>query len=210
MTSSVKTGSMKIGVFGGTFDPPHFGHISLVVSFIEKLQLDVVYVIPTGSNPLKPLTETQASMRLDMVRLAFRDVPKVVVLDHEVKQGGTCYTIDTLKWMIENVPGVANAKRYLLLGEDCCQQLDQWKDTQTLFTLITPVIGLRAGEGAQEAAKSQQSVALDTFLPEEIVTRRLDISSTEIRLRLLQGLHCSFMVPAPVLEYIKKGRIYGC
>jgi nicotinate-nucleotide adenylyltransferase len=196
---------IAVGVFGGSFDPPHFGHLSLIVSAIEQLQLDAVYVVPTSSNPLKLYSQTPPSIRFEMTRLAFSGIPQVVVIDYEVKQERVCYTIDTVEWMMEAIPGFSEAKRYLLLGEDCFHQLPAWKKSERLLCLMSLVVAQRYN-GIRETI--DKSISNTTLNEKTIITRRMDISSTEIRARIGKGLTCSFMLPQSVLDYCKERRLY--
>lgn len=187
---------MRIGVFGGTFDPPHFGHVSLVCSMIEKLKLDCVYIIPSGMNPLKQTTTTGCDIRLKMTQLAFQDVPKTRVLDVELRRKGLSFTIDTIHWLIENDEDFKNAERFLLLGGDLVSDFESWKNPDELFALAQPVIARRGCE------------IQTRFNVQKIDTPNIDISSTEIRERLKLGLYCGHLVPHRTLEYIKEAHVH--
>ncbi len=188
---------MRIGVFGGTFDPPHFGHISLVCSMIEKLQLDRVYIIPSQINPLKQTTKTKSDIRLKMTKLAFQDIPKTTVLDCELKRSGLSYTVDTLHWLMDNDKEFRQATRFLLVGDDLVPDLGSWKSPDELFSLAQLVVARR---GVDEV--------FSTYTIQKIDSPIIDISSTEIRERLKKRLYCGHLVPHATLALIEELHVY--
>lgn len=196
----------KIGIFGGSFDPPHHGHTHLILSLKESHALDEVLIIPAQNNPLKA-AEASAKDRLQMCHLAFDTVPGCTVLDIEVTRTSPSYTIETLRWLMENYAGCKAAERFLLLGADVISSLPQWKDIEEVFSLAHPLIASRGGIDLRQCShlpsKLFQAVKdgwTDTGL--------LDISSTIIRDRLCKKLYIDHLVKESVVRYILSSHIY--
>ena len=123
----------KLGVFGGTFDPPHNGHYNAAIEFISKLELDELLVIPTFVPPHKDRkSDTTAEERLEMTRLAFSNIPNVIVSDIEIKRGGKSYTYLTLEELTNS-----DTELYFLCGTDMFLTLDKWKNPEIIFNLAT-------------------------------------------------------------------------
>lgn len=191
---------MKIGYFGGTFDPIHFGHLNLALELLEQKQLDQVLFCPTSLSPHKTTMTPLASAahRLKMVQLAVAPVKEFAVLETEVHKTGPAYTIDTICSLIK-----PNTQLYLILGEDHLASLPQWKEVDELLKLAPPLVGGRSG-------------AIDNLPPhlKGVIGKGLiqipmfDISSTVIRQRLKQKQYCGHLIPAPVFEYIHNNQLY--
>ena len=188
----------RIGFFGGTFDPPHHGHIHLVVSLQERYQLDEVWIVPAFQNPLKP-SHCSPFHRFRMAELAFTRIPGCVVLDVESFREGASYTIDTVRSLIETYPIFGNASRFLLLGADIINTLHECKEVDELFRLVQPLVAAR-GACVVEDPLIREGWA-DTGL--------LDISSTDVRERLARGQYVEHLVPPRVVRYIRENRLYG-
>ncbi|MFL5479454.1 MAG: nicotinate-nucleotide adenylyltransferase [Gemmatimonadaceae bacterium] len=190
---------MRIGVFGGTFDPPHVGHLLLAADARESLQLDRLIFVPAGAQPFKVDTPAVASPRdrLEMVRLAVSDDANYTVDDAEINRKGLSYTVDTLELLSGKYPG---AKLFLLLGEDALGSFDQWRAPDRIRELATVAVMRRsASEGA------------NTALPQgvlEVSARRVDVSSTEIRARLRAGKSIKGFVPEGVERFIDARGLY--
>jgi nicotinate-nucleotide adenylyltransferase len=190
---------MRIGLFGGTFDPPHNGHIHLILSLLEAHHLDQVLIIPALLNPLKPPIASPEH-RLTMAHLAFDSVPGCKVLDIEVRRSGPSYTIDTVHWLMEHDKEFATAQRFLLLGADAATSLPQWRQLDQLLKLVRPLIAARG-----EQPKDLIDEAKQGWTQSEI----LDISSTDIRARIHQGLYVDHLVPERVMKYIRESKLYS-
>ncbi len=187
----------KIGFFGGSFDPPHFGHIALVCSLVEALNLDLVYIVPSKQNPLKDVPFVSSALRLEMTKLAFKDVPHTQIIEYELSNPCKSYTVDTIKWLMEQNIEFRNAERFLLLGDDLIEQFDQWKNPSELLSLVTPVSGKRN----PLAQKDSRIKCIETPV--------FEISSTMIRKRLVSGLYCGYLLPKDVFDLICKNKLYG-
>src|SRR5436853_4449646 len=137
----------RIGLFGGTFDPIHFGHLNLAFELMEKRGLDQVWFIPTQINPFKmEVPPTSMEHRLTMVQLAIRDIPQFHLKDLEKKRPPPSYTIHTLQAFIaEEAYSPTPNQFYLLLGEDSLPGFFQWHLPEEIVKLVPLLIGLRSG-----------------------------------------------------------------
>jgi len=130
---------MKVGIFGGAFNPPHIGHVQAAKNAIFEKTLDLLIVIPTGISPHKTMPDTAPSpaMRLHMTKNAFKDIDKVSVSDMEIYSEVSNYTIDTIHKVQKEYPG---AELFLLVGNDMYDSLDTWKNSSELLLAVTPVL----------------------------------------------------------------------
>jgi nicotinate-nucleotide adenylyltransferase len=191
---------VRIGVFGGTFDPPHIGHLLLASDARDALSLDRLIFIPAGAQPFKVATPPIASPRdrLEMLRLAVADDASYTVDDAEISRNGLSYTVDTLEHLSKRYAG---AELFLLLGEDSLAGFDQWREPRRIKELASLAAMRRAG-GSAAGAKSMPSGVI------EVSTRRVDVSSTEIRKRLRAGQSIKGFVPESVERFIEARGLY--
>ncbi len=196
----------RIGIFGGSFDPPHIGHRLVVQDAFEALQLDRVIVIPAGTQPLKGGVRTAPHHRLAMVRLCFADMPGIEVDSVEVDRGGVSYMVDTVETLQGRWP---SAQLSLLVGEDVVATLPQWRDAQRLLTMVRLVV-LRRGEPSEQVTAMLAAWESDkAVLPiSALATRRVDVTSTEIRKRLAEGKPVKGFIPDVVKQYIETAALY--
>jgi len=205
-------------IFGGTFDPIHFGHLRAAIEAVEALGLDELIMLPAGNPPHRSTTFAPAPDRLAMLKLAVRDVPGLNVDDREVMREGFSYMVDTLtEFRAEMGPDTPLA---LLLGQDAVNDLDSWKEWRRLFELAHIIIMRRpesshaySGElfkqiqqGLTNERNELTQKACGSVLPLELT--QLDISSTDIRNRLHQHKSCRFLLPDAVIEYIRESALY--
>lgn len=176
-----------IGFFGGTFDPLHFGHIHLALALKEYAGLEEVWFCPAYTNPFKEgVKSASPEDRLVMLQKGLQDIPGFRVLDDEIKRPQISYTIDTLRELI-----LRTGKSFrLLLGSDQLENFELWKDAEELKKLAPPLVGSRRNKAG----------GIDLPL--------CDISATDIRKRIHEGLYIGHLVPQPVLDYIKKRGLY--
>jgi nicotinate-nucleotide adenylyltransferase len=196
---------VRIGVFGGTFDPPHVGHLILAADAFEALRLDKLIFVPARSQPLKverPAVAT-ASDRLEMVRLAIAGDAHYSVDDTEINREGLSFTVDTLEGLSARFEG---AQLFLLLGEDSLTTFDRWKKPDRIRELATLAVMYRArpGGGTKSSRPSMKRKGVET-----LSTRQVDVSSTEIRQRLRDGKSIRGFVPESVEKFIASRRLYG-
>ena len=210
-----------IGVFGGTFDPIHFGHLRLAEEMADALDLDRVLFIPAGQPPHREMPRTAASHRLEMVRRAIAGNPRFVADVREVRRPDPSYTVDTLIALRAEV-GKAQPL-WLLLGADAFLGLPGWHDWRRLFDLANIAVAARPGarllhaDAIMEPLKSevvrrQVSDASPTQPAGAVLLRAtppLDISATAIRDTLARRGSARYLLPDAVLDYIHEHRLYA-
>jgi nicotinate-nucleotide adenylyltransferase len=189
----------KLGLFGGTFDPIHFGHLNLALELLEKEGLDEVLFCPARTSPFKKTHPPLASPedRLAMVKLAIEGISAFRLSTLELARSGPSYTIDTLRAL--RAPDV---QLYLLLSSDALEDFHLWKEADEILELSRPLIGARTGFLSPQKIPEALQKGI-------ISTRALDISSTEVRDRLKKRLYCGHLLPAKVLDYIQKHHLYS-
>jgi nicotinate-nucleotide adenylyltransferase len=187
----------KIGLLGGTFDPIHIGHLLMARTALEQMDLDQVIFIPSCVPPHKKSPTLFSAMdRLEMVRLAVTQVPEFAVSDFEIQKGGRSYSVDTVRHFRGISP--TSAKLYFIVGGDAISQLDTWKDADQLKTMCSFVSVNRPGYSRGDAELKYHAVTMNG----------IEMSSTEIRRRILQGKSIQFLVPDAVLGYIRDKKLY--
>jgi nicotinate-nucleotide adenylyltransferase len=191
---------MKIGVFGGTFNPPHLGHLIVAESARESLNLDRVLLIPCASPPHKsPGALADAHCRLEMVKLAASGNTHFEASDLEIERGGKSYTVDTLRALTVLYP---HAELYLLIGIDNLLDLHTWKEPEEIISLSEVVAINRPGFDPANVRKDY--LRRVTFLRYPSI----DISSSEIRRKAKMGKSIKYLVPTAVESYILKHGAY--
>ncbi|MBL0940812.1 MAG: nicotinate (nicotinamide) nucleotide adenylyltransferase [Gemmatimonadaceae bacterium] len=195
---------MRLGLFGGSFDPPHVGHLLMVQDARDRLGLDQVLVIPAAQQPLKGHEQTNPAHRLAMARACFADLPDVMVDPAEIQRGGLSFMVDTVADVRRRWP---DAHLHLLVGRDVVPTLPRWKDIDRLLGQVTLVVMDRDGEGAAATA-SDREVVHGGVVAERLATRRVDVSSTEIRTRIRQGRSIRGFVTDAVATYIASTGLY--
>ena len=198
---------MKLLFYGGSFDPPHVGHLILPRDVMEHFGFDRVIYIPAYISPFKAKVGHRASARdrVEMVRLAIEGVPYYGLETYEVEKGGVSYTYDTARYLMEkyNLPKV-----YWLMGDDTFLSFHKWHRWRELLKLLTPVVMVRNSTegGIKTYAKNTLGLEEGEFLTFGV--RRLEISSTEVRNRIKTGKDVRFMVPERVLKYVEEKKLY--
>jgi len=190
---------VRIGVFGGTFDPPHVGHLLLASDAREALGLDRLIFVPAATQPFKVNTPPIASARdrLEMVRLAVADDANYTIDDTEIDRKGLSFTVDTLEQLSRKNPG---AKLFLLLGEDTLAGIDGWRNPGRIRELATLAVMRRSGSEGSPVTAIADGVT--------VLARRVDVSSTEIRERLRAGKSIKGFVPESVERFIEARGLY--
>ena len=196
--------SKRIGILGGTFDPPHAGHLAFAQAALDGLQLDEVLFLPAYRNPLKRTKSAPAKQRLEMVGRMIEDEPRMAVSDIEISRGGASYMVETLMELQMVNPG----EYWLLIGADALRHFGEWRSPEKILRLCRLGVALRPRMTESEVmarldAEHRSKVDLVPMKP-------VDISSTELRERLDRktGLVAPFIAPA-VLQYIKQNHLYG-
>lgn len=190
---------MRIGVLGGTFDPPHVGHFLAAVDAFDALSLDKLIFVPASAQPLKTGTPALASAedRLEMVRRAVGDDTRFEVSDAEIARGGLSYTVDTLEALERERPG---AELVLILGMDALSSFDQWKSPERILELASLAVLARSGHRGLSGDAGRGVTAVGT--------RRIDVSSSEIRQRIADGKSIRGFVAESVEAYISAENLY--
>lgn len=198
--------NQRIGIYGGTFNPIHFGHLNLAIEIFEKAQLDEIWFIPAYLSPLKLDEPTLTSVdRLEMVKKAIKGIPFFKVLEIEIFVEGPSFTIDTLRKLEQK-----DKDFYLILGEDAAFRFDEWKEYEEILQRASPLIGSRSGVNFKQkiSTLSFSSNVKEILLKGCVETDLFDISSTKIRERLKKGLYCGHLVPSKVLDYLYENQVY--
>ncbi len=202
---------MRIGLFGGTFDPPHHGHLLAASDAFEALALDRLIWIPAAEQPLKQgMQSASAADRLAMVRLLVGDDARFAVDPIEIERAGLSYTVETVEALRGRFPG---DELVLLLGTDVLATFARWREPRRIASLARVAILHRAvNGGAVEKAAVVGAVRAVTGddLPAPVVldTRRVDVSSTEIRERARDGRSLHGYVPDAVARYVREHALY--
>lgn len=203
--------TVRLGLFGGTFDPPHVGHLLAASDAYEALHLDRVVFIPAASQPFKQgAVAASTSERLAMLRLLAGDDPRFEVDPIEIDRGGLSYTVDTLDAYAARHPA---SERFLLIGEDLAAQIATWHQADRIAALAQVVVlarGLDAdvSSGHAEPDASSGSRERPPMPVVRIATRRVDVSSSEIRARVRAGLSVRGFVTEAVADYIRAAALY--
>ncbi len=187
----------KIGLLGGTFDPIHIGHLLMARAALETLRLDQVVFIPSCVPPHKKVpTLFSAKDRLKMVRLATRENPQFKVSDFEIRKGGKSYSVDTVRHFREK--SQQPRQLFFIVGGDAIKELDKWKDIDQLKKMCSFVSVNRPGYPRGEEKLKYHAVTMNG----------IEMSSTEIRKRILQKKSIQYLVPDAVLRYIRDNNLY--
>lgn len=207
-----------IGVFGGTFDPVHFGHLRPALEVMEKLGLAEVRMLPSARPPHRGQPCATAEHRLAMLKLALAGKNRLVADDRELRREGPSYMVDTLKTLQQGFPSVPLA---LIIGQDAANGLDRWHDWRDLFELAHIVVMRRPDAEACYAAPLADEMngrqaesssclhrkAAGCVLPLQIT--QLDISATTIRGMFARGRSPDFLTPPAVIDYIREHQLYA-
>ncbi len=189
---------MKIGLFGGSFDPVHLGHLLVAQAALEELELDRLFFIPTAQSPFKPQNHAApGSVRLQWLRLALAGKTRCEVDDQETRRGGVSYTIETLRDYVKRFP---RARFFYLIGADNAAKLKEWREAGELAKLADFVAIPRPGGAATNFPPPFRGRMLRGF--------PLGISSSEIRARLKAGLDVEPLVPPFAANAIRDSGFY--
>lgn len=197
----------KVGIMGGTFNPIHNGHLLLAQAARESLNLDRILFMPSGNSYMKETSQIlDGDTRAQMVRLALLGNPYFLFSDLELKRKGATYTCDTLAILKAQNP---QTQYYFILGEDNLLTLKCWKNPAFILQNCVIAGAGRASEDNSRIKKAAELLKKEYQADIRILpTRRIDISSSEIRERLKNGQSVRYMLPERVYDYIQKKRLY--
>ncbi|RNF40994.1 nicotinate-nucleotide adenylyltransferase [Planococcus salinus] len=185
----------KVGILGGTFNPPHLGHLIMANEAFHALELDEVRFMPNFIAPHKDVSDASVGQRLEMTRLAIEDYPYFQVEDIEIRSGGVSYSVDTMAELTEKEP---DSEFYFIIGGDMVKGLDKWHQIDRLINLVQFIGIKRPGYEAETAYPVQM-----------VESPEIHLSSTMLRQRASLGKTLTFLVPEKVEAYIRKERLYG-
>lgn len=197
----------RVGLYGGTFSPPHRGHVNAAAEFVRAMCLDKLYIMPANIPPHKEIVNpVPAQMRLAMCRMAFASVMNTEVSDYEISKAGVSYTVDTLRYLCKRFSQV-----FMLCGDDMFLTLDRWRSPDEIFRMAHIVCMRRYDTDSAPLTEKKAEYescfgARVTFIDAEPIP----VSSTEIRDMLGKGdARASEYVAPSVLEYIEKNGLYA-
>lgn len=197
-----------IGIYGGSFNPPHMGHLIVCESVRSQLSLDTVIFMPSATPPhKKDLRLAPAEMRIEMTRMAIEGNPAFQVSDMEVKRGGTSYTVDTLVELQKLFP---SDRLHLLIGADNWIEFDTWRTPEKILDIADVVVMTRPAFAVDRSAHGQlsHSIGLTGKNIRFVEVPQIGISGTMIRLNVKSGRSITYLVPPSVEQYIQQHALY--
>ncbi len=196
----------KLGILGGTFSPPHNAHMLLATFAYSQYGLDKILMIP-GSVPTpgKHGLPVANYHRFNMACLAAKEVSYLEVLDWELSENGPVYTIQTLRRLQKKYP---KTKLFFIAGTDIISTIDIWREPQEIVKLANIILAERCGVSIEQAMQALQKVGCSDDKAHPLDFPRIDVSSSMVRERLKKGQDCTYLVPGPVLRYIKTNKLY--
>lgn len=206
-----------VALFGGTFDPVHYGHLRCADEARRKLGLNFLYLLPSGKPPHRDVPQATAKQRLDMLKLACLEFPQLLIDDRETRRNGPSYMVDTLQVLRS---GFEDRPLLLLIGQDAANLLHTWFHWEQLFALAHIVVLTRPGAETHyipELANQMQTRAASNVqelhrskagLVLHLAVESIDVSASGIQSAIRSGRSPRAMLPAAVLQYINENRLY--
>ena len=199
---------MKVGIFGGTFNPPHIGHVLSAMAAAKQLDLDILVIVPAGVPPHKPLPAgtPSADVRLFLTMNAFWNVDRTIISNIEVKNKGVSYTADTVTVIKQIYP---DAELFLLVGTDMFLTLESWKDYEKLLNIVTPAVFSRGSNDRRKINNYSKSLQERYgVITKTVINKAVQISSSELRemLKRREGVR---YINDTNYSYIIKNRLYN-
>ena len=197
----------RLGMFGGSFDPPHITHVALVETAVRQLALDQMRVFPTGQAWHKARTLSPAQDRLAMAQLAFGGLERVAVDDREIRRDGPTWTIDTLRELQLEFPG---ARLFLVIGGDQAAALPSWREWREIMRIATVSVAGRPDTTGASAAQDPSTASLPQYSGpfEALQLPPASVSATDIRQRVSAHKGVAHLVPDAVARYIDQHHLY--
>jgi nicotinate-nucleotide adenylyltransferase len=196
----------RIGILGGSFNPPHLAHLVCASEAVAQLDLDRVLLTPVAAPPHKDAEcDPGPEERLELCRLAIEGDDRLGVCDVEVRRGGPSYTVDTLRELHARDP---EDDLTFIVGGDVALGLPTWHEPEAVLGLARLAVAERSGAGRKDVAARLAERFADASPPVFFDMPRLDISSSQIRRRIAQRRPIRYLVPDPVAEHIARGKLY--
>ena len=195
----------RTGIFGGTFDPIHMGHLILAQTALSEYSLDKIIFIPSGGSYMKE-NVSDKNHRLQMVKLAIEDNPQFQLSTIETDRQGNSYSYETLLYLTQTNP---ETEFFFIVGADTLFSIENWVKPEQIFQCVTLLVALRPG--FDQARIMNQITRLENIYQAKIkllVSKNIEISSTDIRKRIKAGLSVKYLVSDNVLAYIQGKNIY--
>ena len=193
---------MKTCLFGGTFDPPHFGHLIVAQTIFEAEHFDKIVFVPAHIPPHKMERKiSSVSLRLDMLKMATMDNPNFEISDIELKRGGISYSLETIQTYKEQT-GLGGEDLYYLIGSDSLKQFQEWQNPKAILEECQLIVAIRPGFRPSDIPNWILAKVQFANIP------RIEISSTQIRARWVKDKTIRYMVTQPVWTFINKHNLY--
>lgn len=193
---------MKTCLFGGTFDPPHFGHLIVAQTIFEAEHFDKIVFVPAHIPPHKMERKiSSVSLRLDMLKMATMDNPNFEISDIELKRGGISYSLETIQTYKEQT-GLGGEDLYYLIGSDSLKQFQAWQNPKAILEECQLIVAIRPGFRPSDIPNWILAKVQFANIP------RIEISSTQIRARWVENKTIRYMVTQPVWTFINKYNLY--
>ena len=194
----------KAGIFGGTFSPPHYGHIAAARSFARELSLDRLIIMPANIPPHKQITDITPHARLEMARLAFDGMENTEVSDYEINTPGKSYTANTLTHLRSD-----DTELYFLCGTDMFTTLEHWYRPDIICSLATIVLAKRDTDNDEDIERANETLKSKFGASTIVLTHTPRIlSSSLVREKIAKGEDVSALIPPSVLRYINQNGLY--
>lgn len=193
---------MKICLFGGTFDPPHLGHLILAQTIYEAEHFDQIVFVPAYKSPHKGRSSVSSvDLRKEMVKIAIQENPNFVMSEIEIDRGGVSYSIDTII-DYKKKTGTDSKKLFYLIGSDSLKTFHSWRNSEQILDECQIIVAIRPGFRPSDIDNKILAKIQFANIP------RIEVSSTEIRRRWIEGKTIRYMVTQQVWEYINENKLY--
>ncbi|MCL2118517.1 MAG: nicotinate-nucleotide adenylyltransferase [Planctomycetaceae bacterium] len=200
---------MRYGIFGGSFDPIHWGHLLLAETCLRKANLDRIIFVPSGCSPHRAKAkQTPGELRAEMIELAITGYEEFSVSRFEIEREKTSYTVETVRHFRDSL---LDAERFLLVGADMYYDLPHWYEVSEILKTVIPIGVYRPGAPPPHAEVFQDLVPperLELFRRHVVQMPLIEISSTMIREAVAEGESVRFLMPRPVEALIRSHRLY--
>lgn len=216
---------MKLAIFGGTFNPVHIGHLAMADDVCSTLGYDKILFVPAFVPPHKIAKDMESPQnRVAMLSAAFKDDERFEVETCEIDRGGTSYTIDTVKYIIEKYKGQLEGKPGLLMGQENASEFNKWRQSEEIAELCDLIVARRIKvdsintHGFENESTGAYTGGFENTLTDEIKSpfnfiqlknQILPLSSTEVRARIAENNGWRYLVSTGVFEYIVENKLYG-